>query len=82
MARVNRSQARDLKHQGTLATAVYRGRTDNIRALINQCWDLYHTDQHSRFEDSMRRLRKLSPHHSREIYDEIDALATAQEEGL
>jgi len=28
----------------------------------------------------MRKLRKLSPHHSREIYNEISDAATAQEE--
>lgn len=59
---------------------VSRGKTDRIKELVDQCWDQYESGAHREFENSMAVLRKLSPHHSREIYNDIDAAATNEEE--
>ena len=59
---------------------VSRGKTDRIKELIEQCWGFYYANAHREFETAMGNLRKLSPHHSREIYNEIDAGVTLQEE--
>ena len=79
MAKLNRAQARALKHEGTLALDVSRGKTDRIGDVIAQVWDAYYANDHRSVENLMASLRKLSPHHSRELYNELNELISAQE---
>lgn len=52
---------------------VSRG-TDRIQAQITLCWELYYAERHREFEDAAATLRKLSPYHSRELFNEISDL--------
>jgi hypothetical protein len=68
-----------LKHEGTLALDVSRGKTDRIGDVIAQVWDAYYANDHRSVENRMASLRKLSPYHSRELYNELNELISAQE---
>jgi len=43
------------------------------------CWELYYAERHREFEDAAATLRKLSPYHSRELFNEISDLAEGDE---
>ena len=46
-----------------------------MQQQVSLCWELYHSDRHREFEDAAATLRKLSPYHSRELFNEISDLA-------
>lgn len=71
---VSRKQARELKQQGTPAVSTERT-SDRIQAAITYAWEMYYADRHREFEDAAATLRKLSPYHSRELFNEISDMA-------
>lgn len=60
--------------------STYRGSRDDVKQLVNECWELYYAGQYSRMEDALRRLRRASPHHAREFSSELDDLISGQED--
>jgi hypothetical protein len=54
--------------------SISRG-TDRIQHQIAVCWELYYAGRHREFEDAAATLRKLSPYHSRELFNEISDMA-------
>lgn len=58
---------------------VSRG-TDRIQHQIAVCWELYYAGRHREFEDAAAALRKLSPYHSRELFNEISDIADSEDE--
>jgi DNA-binding response OmpR family regulator len=58
---------------------VSRGKTDVVGDLIAQVWGAYYAEDHRAVESLMARLKKASPYHSRELYNELNELITAQE---
>lgn len=57
---------------------VSRG-TDRIQQQVSLCWELYYAERHREFEDAAATLRKLSPYHSRELYNEIADMADGED---
>lgn len=57
---------------------VSRG-TDRIQHQIAVCWTLYYAERHREFEDAAATLRKMSPYHSRELFNEISDIADGED---
>lgn len=57
---------------------VSRG-TDRIQHQIAVCWELYYAERHREFEDAAATLRKMSPYHSRELFNEISDIADGED---
>lgn len=72
----SRKQARELKQQGTPAMNIERA-SDRIQAALAYAWEMYYAGRHREFEDAAATLRKLSPYHSRELFNEISDMADA-----
>ena len=73
MAKTQQKTARQSKQDGNPLFSISRG-TDRIQAQVNLCWALYYEERHREFEDAAATLRKLSPYHSRELFNEISDL--------
>lgn len=65
----NRSKVRELKHMGLPGASISRG--TNPRDLAEYALELFLTEQHIAFEDTMRQLRRLSPHHAKKVRDQV-----------
>jgi hypothetical protein len=73
VAKINQAKARELRHQGTPAASVSRG-TDRVGDLRARIWDAYFANDHKQVENLMAQLKRESPYHSREMYDELNEM--------
>lgn len=78
MAKTQQKTARQSKQDGNPLFSISRG-TDRIQAQVTLCWELYYAERHREFEDAAATLRKLSPYHSRELFNEISDLVDGDE---
>lgn len=60
---------RELKHQGLPGASISRG--SDPKEMAERALELFFTEQHVAFEETMRQLRRLSPHHAKKVRDQV-----------